>query len=620
MTKIRKVKKVNNPSAKFTLEDVELKIQFENQRGFEIDEYGEVATPQVTMEAENKSAVLLFGEMELMASDINESYFGTNIKAHKSYYRLSKALPFNTTKHMTEIGNKYIIPVTINWIKARMGTMSISFRRGKAHSMKSLAMDEMPNQIISKVEGAQYFIFCDDFPILEDYQFSYMESNALNAVSYHLLSGEHKQRNLHKCKECKVVYRNSCKCTGHHKMQGYHSQKGSHKYYDFNGGLVEIATSSFNKDKVAKERKAFIGLEVEMELQRGTKSRNDQTLKLARLCKKLGGAQFAKLFHRFEGDSSLDYGVEMISMPFSSDYYLNHKEAFEALSVGISKYKIMGHNDNLRDSRVGAHCHISRDAFASEAHLYRFFKLQFQSVEQAHALSGRGNRMYNTIGIPSYDYESDGMKDMAQALGLNHAGGYTTNSKLKRMAKQLFAGYHIGGKSCWWNLGANNTFEYRLPAGQFDKRVKGKDKRFSKFCVNLEYVFASYDYTKNVNAKDANFESFIHWLNKNKTYRNLLEAIKSDEHILNITFGAGKFMSGNAKEEDLQAIEEVAKFQSDMKKESFSVVNTGGLEQMLSRGNAIVKMLQGNGILNPSKVKDKVDAFRGNKKKEFKDE
>ena len=611
MSKIRKVREVNNPSRKFTLEDVELKAQFENQRGFDLDEHGEVME-QTTLEAEDQKAVLLFGQMECLFAD---NWSGRD----KTYYRFEKAVEFNTTKHMTEAGNKYMMPVSINWIKDKMGIESIGFRRGKAHSYQPLTRDEMKNQIVRKVDGAQYFVFCADFPTLEDYRFTYMENNPSGHISYHLLSGEHKQRNLHKCKDCKVVYRNACKCTGHHKIRGYHSQKGSHKYYDFNGGLVEIAKSSFNFEKKAKDRKAFVGIEVEMELPRTTKSRNDQTLKLARLCKKLGGSQFAKLFHRFEGDSSLSHGVEMISMPFSSDYYQNHKEAFEALSVGISNYNIKGH-DNGRGSKVGAHCHLSRDAFASEAHLYRFLKLQFQSAEQAHALSGRGNRLYSPISIPSYQYESDGMSSMASALGLKHVGGYTTNIKLKEMARSLFQGYTIGSKGCWWNLGSRHTFEYRLPAGQFDKRVKGKDKRFSKFCVNIEYVFASYEYTKNVNAKDANFESFIHWLNKNKTYRNLLEAIKSDEHILNITFGAGKFMSGNVKDEDMQAIDEIASFRNDMRNESFSVVNTGGLKQMLNRGNDIVEMLQGNDVLNPNKVKAKVDAFRGKKKKEFKDE
>ena len=552
-------------------------------------------------------AVLLYGQYEQKQTD-----------AGRNYYALPNAVKFQISIDENRTETDALIEVRINRLKRMLGMNKVTFKRGYNASrgvlepyMYQETLAEQKNQIPLNVSGARYFVFKADFPKLFDADISATG----NRIGFHLLNGMDKQRNLHKCKECNTWYRNYCSCTAHFRLGSYAHTRNVN-FFDVDNGQVNISsTGSINMQNKVHMRKAYIGVEIEMNMENTNKARNEQNLQILRFAKKQG-LPFVKCFNEFKNDSTLTNGVELVTQPFSSSFYAKYRKGFEELSTTISAMNIRGHNDNSANDNIGLHMHISRDAFHNDMHLFRFLKLIHQSPDQMNILSNRNGRYYSDIASHN-SMMSDSSREqqaMARQLGFKKAQGILSDEDVMRLAKRVMQGDRVEGRN-WMNYGVRDTIEYRLPASIFDKQANGKDgQTYNRFSANMELVFSIYEYALQANNIDVSFSDYITWLKKGNMFRNILQQIKEADELLSLTFGAGEIVSGQKAGGDLsEAVTKLNELNSELIANPLSLSNISSLQGMMERANAVVESVTGNALLDPKVIDEKVKAFQSKK-------
>ena len=578
-----------NPSSKYTAEFVDLCLQ-------------SIANP-----TGDRKAVLLYGQFQKKLTEDNTRY----------YYALPNAVEFNLHIDERRRETDTLREVSVNQIKKMLGATKIAFRRGHNGTLGVLeppmhaeALAEQKNQIPLSVRNARYFVFKSDFPKLFDAYISATDDR----IGFQLIQGPDKQRNLHKCKECNIYYRNYCSCTSHYRLGSY-GHTSDIKFFDVKDEQAYISNGSINMQSKAHLRRAFIGVEIEMNMENRSKARNEQNLQILRFAKKQG-LPFVRCFNEFKSDSTLTNGVELVTQPFSSDFYAKYRKGFEELSTTISAMNITGHNDNTAGDNIGLHMHISRDAFHSHLHLFRFLKLVHQSPDQLDILSNRNGRYYSDIQPHRslMSNSSEKKQAMARQLGFKKAQGILSDADIKKLAKRVMNGERVEARN-WMNYSVNNTIEYRLPASIFDNQETGKGKQtHNRFASNMELVFSMYEYTIHANNDDVSFSDFITWLKGANQFHNILQQIKESDELLSLTFGVGEIVSGQKAGGDLtKAVEDLAELNSSLIDNPITLSNLSALQGMMERANSVVKSVTGNALLDPKKVSKKVDAFKAKK-------
>lgn len=564
-------KRVNNPSSKMT------------------DETINIVLSSLANDGGQSKGVLLYGNFQEMKTEQGNTY-----------YAFDKSIQFryDGDRYETDL----LMESSKRNIKQMMACNSVRFQRRYLSYEMIEPLYNYKNQINPNIEDATYWIFKSDFPKLSDYD---------GHVGYHLLQGKDKQRNLHHCSTCNEYYRNYCSCLAHHQMNSYSNNHNARTFHDFVGGEVKVHQGSINTNASLANSKAFIGIELELEYQNRRKSRNETNLQILRYMKRHFGKQFSDVFHSFKSDNTINRGAEGITHPFSSDYYFAFRKGFEQLSVALSAMNCGDHNTNNVGSNLGMHIHISRDAFRSQLHLRRFLKLNLQSVAQLKALSGRGNRCYGGSAVSKLRSArtSDALQKRAENLGLDGAVGYMNDADVNSLAKKLFNNETPEGRN-FWNFGNSRTYEYRLPAMLLDSTFKGKDgKAYSAMCVNMELIFGMFEYSKTNPIADMNFASFIAWLKQGKRYNNLLQMVKQDTSLLELTFGKATMLAGS---DVADLANEMDVFKGSMMEQD--VLDVKALKEIMARGQAIVSKLDKVDALSSDKIKEKVKAFQSNKK------
>jgi len=139
---------------------------------------------------------------------------------------------------------------------------------------------------------------------------------------------------------------------------------------------------------------------------------------------------------------------------------------------------------------------------------------------------------------------------------------------------------------------------------------KGKDgKAYSAMCVNMELMFGMFEYSKTNPIADMNFASFITWVKQGKRFNNLLQMVKQDTSLLELTFGKATMLSGS---DVADLANEMDVFKGSLQEQD--VLDVKALKEIMERGQAIVSKLDKVDALSKDKISDKVKAFQSNKK------
>lgn len=200
----------------------------------------------------------------------------------------------------------------------------------------------------------------------------------------------------------------------------------------------------------------FLGIELEVELQDFSNSRIDLVNELNEH-NWLNENKGLWYFHR---DGSLDDGIEFVSHPFSFDFAKNN------LDLSWLK-KLADYGLRSWDTKTcGIHCHISREGFLSDTHVFAFAKLFYNNPRQFIKLAGRESKDF-----ASFDPE--------------YRGELVPQIKKKHDLRRYVA----------VNLTNEKTIEVRIFKGSLNEtRVRSA----------IELVFAVHEYTKNLTIQDMN--------------------------------------------------------------------------------------------------------------------
>jgi len=561
--------------------------------------------------------ILVYGEMK------------KNTTERGDYYSLSKARAFRSGFDWTAPN---LIKMPVSQIKTLLSATDVDFA-SRVGSFTGPDVRENLNQIpvpsdLTDNSGATYWVYAEDFPKVFDYDSVFRfwsvygpdggKGIRTSRLSYHLVKA---LRKLHQCKDCRQAYRNYCQCLAQagqpHSWRRNHS--GNIVFYDVKNGNVQTSRDSFNRASTKSQRKPFIGIEIECEMQ-NTKSKKEQNIQLLKFCKNKHGLNFSNLFADFKSDSTLRNGVEIVSQPFSSDYYHKFRPAFEELSNQFAKLGIEGNENHIRrgGSGVGLHMHLSRDSFASPQHAQRFVKLQHTSASQLWHLSNRevngrsvcysGSDIRDAFNF-SVNSETLKLRETADGLGLK-GNGYLSDKDIKKVGKSVYAKESCSSRA-WWNYGNSQTIEFRLPASVFDKQEKGKAKKYSKFCATFELLFSMVEYTRDVNFDDVSFEGYCYWLRGKKVWRNILEAIKSNEEVLKITFGVGNLVTSS--DEDIKDLSKNIEELNFRRQGELRLSDISDIEEMITNAQNVVDALRGNKYLDNKIVDEKIAKFTNKK-------
>lgn len=161
---------------------------------------------------------------------------------------------------------------------------------------------------------------------------------------------------------------------------------------------IEIQSTG---DETEDEKKLYIGFELETE-------KDDSNLSRADFCKKINDTINKKMntqFLYFKEDGSLDCGVEIVSHPFTLDFFRQNEDLFRILCTTASSMNYTSHNSK----NCGLHVHINRQYFGDNYEeqeknieklilFFEYFKEKIQKFSRrtdfhyCHFLSDNGER------------------------------------------------------------------------------------------------------------------------------------------------------------------------------------------------------------------------------------
>jgi hypothetical protein len=232
--------------------------------------------------------------------------------------------------------------------------------------------------------------------------------------------------------------------------------------YNFKPSKPDFFMGSTDTDDL----RLFYGVELEVESMDNSFSEGMQIVK----------DSLAELVY-FKADGSLDRGYELVTYPFSFNYYSEAID-FKFLS-GLQE---LGYR-SWSAGTCGLHVHISRTGFATSGHVWKFAQLILSNQHAWSKLAGRTSSRW-----ASFDSE--------------------TNSVMKVLKGEKFP-----ERYCAVNLCNADTIEVRIFRGSLnERRVRSA----------IESIDCAIQYTKSLSVHEINqgalkFGRFADWVNENRT-------------------------------------------------------------------------------------------------------
>ena len=195
-------------------------------------------------------------------------------------------------------------------------------------------------------------------------------------------------------------------------------------------------------------------------------------------------------------DGSLNNGFEIVTHPFTWEWYKAHKKDFDALLDFLIKKGF----SSFDPGTCGIHIHMSKNAF-STLQLYKLLKLFYEYENYPHikAISQRTDK--SSRGSCQWGYSPETM-DHCQCI---------YNAKEKYNDRRYTA----------VNLSNSHTIEIRIFRGTLNK---------VSFHKNLEFVKAVYHYTNVTSIKNINWKSLSRYIIEHKkSFPNLYEFMNKKE-------------------------------------------------------------------------------------------
>ena len=191
-------------------------------------------------------------------------------------------------------------------------------------------------------------------------------------------------------------------------------------------------------------------------------------------------------------DSSIGNGFEITTHPMAYDWAMQHFP-FDVLSELASE-------GCYTNGNVGIHVHVSRNAFASDSHVYRWMKFIYRNEPQVVRLARRANGEWASFD----DY-------------------YRKRIRLYAKKDDRYGGE---GDTRYRAINSNgaDTFEVRV----FASSLKPEEvKAALAFCASTVDYTGGLDASKIVRANAWGWESYVDWLRSQPRYRPILDELEA---------------------------------------------------------------------------------------------
>lgn len=234
--------------------------------------------------------------------------------------------------------------------------------------------------------------------------------------------------------------------------------------------------------KVSPNDDVFLGIELEVERSSGAIDREDMA------------EMIDHDFLYFKRDGSLDDGFEIVTHPMTISYIKQHKNVWADILNNLRTNKYRSYDT----STCGMHIHISKNAFTTW-HLFRFMKFFVDNSDFVTKISQRKVENLDRWAALT-DNPSESGKEYTDDVLMYKAKKKRGNSK-----RYLAV-----------NLQNDKSVEIRIFRGTLND---------SSFFKNIEFVQATFDYTKSISETDMSLQSFFNFLKDNNEYPYLRKFI-----------------------------------------------------------------------------------------------
>lgn len=242
--------------------------------------------------------------------------------------------------------------------------------------------------------------------------------------------------------------------------------------------------SSLNFHKLSKE-KLFFGIEIEMEANRDNYNYEERDETIQEFSDFID-EQYGKYWY-CKTDGSLECGLEVVSHPFSFEYYTKYKNEF---IQPILNEAILKEFDSYNTITCGQHIHITNRF--NTFHLYKLLHFVHKNKEFIDGISQRKNKL---------DFERWCRLGIADKL-------------VKDQAKDKCSGKY---------------FAVRIKGKTVEIRIFKGTLKYESVCKNIEFCHALYMFTLDTKTNMLTEENFyIYTKNNKKIYPNLLNFLKKD--------------------------------------------------------------------------------------------
>ena len=280
---------------------------------------------------------------------------------------------------------------------------------------------------------------------------------------------------------------------GEHYCQSCHQEnKAQIHYYNYepnelNFHHIKNGVSCFTSNKPLTKKTMYLGVELEIDSFEEISTKNE--------CSKETAKDETLFFNKEDG--SLDYGFEIVSHPFTMDYFRANKARFHKRIKTALKHGFRSHDVKT----CGMHIHVSKDAL-SNLDIFKIVHFMYSNVDFIKIISNRTWGQLQQWCSLDINALISGMSDPSQKV-----------ERICKVAKRK------GGtpKYVGLNLAKDKTIEFRIFRGTLN---------WSTYQKNIQFVDALINWIKSTSLEEIQSDfailSFMNFLCKNQTNYNHL--------------------------------------------------------------------------------------------------